>query len=216
MQLLVYLCLIMLTASSALAGAWLREEGSAFTAAAITVFKEPDYGYDYTTSFYAEWGARKNLTVGLDFEEGADYFGHATVFARVPVADLGAKGRFAAEFGIGAHHQYHRAWALYKTTLSYGKGFQNGWVAVDAALEYRTHDALYRKLDLTAGLSSDRLINPLLQVETAYRTGDPLYWRVRPSIMIKRKDRPTTWVLGVERNDARSDAGIKLSIWADF
>ncbi|WP_237217996.1 hypothetical protein [Ruegeria lacuscaerulensis] len=216
----LYLLFIILLASPAWSGAWLRGKDSAFTAASVTVFKEPDQGYDYASALYAEWGARDNLTIGFDFEENRDLYGHATVFARIPVADLQQKGRFAAEFGVGVHHRYRGAWALYKATLSYGKGYStgwgNGWVALDASLEYRTHDALYRKLDLTTGLNSARLINPLLQVETAYRSGSSLFWRVRPSAMIRWQDSPTTWVLGLERKDARNDTGIKLAIWSEF
>lgn len=213
------LCALLFMASPAWPGAWLRAKDSAFTAASVTVFKD-DYGYDYKSALYAEWGYRENLTLGFDFEENRDVYGHATVFARVPVADLNNIGRFAAEFGVGVHHRHRDAWALYKATLSYGKGFQtgwgSGWVAIDTTLEYRTHDALFRKLDITTGLSAPRLVNPLLQIETSYRSGDPLYWRVRPSIMIRKQDKPTTWVLGLERKDARDDTGIKVAIWADF
>ncbi|WP_261307862.1 hypothetical protein [Ruegeria atlantica] len=71
-------------------------------------------------------------------------------------------------------------------------------------------------MDLTAGLSSPRLINPLLQIETAYQSDQPLHWRIKPSIMIRTKDSPTTWVLGLERNDARKNTGIRLAIWNTF
>ncbi|WP_171124605.1 hypothetical protein [Ruegeria sp. HKCCA4707] len=216
----VSLLLLMLSASPALPGPWLREKDSAFTAASVTAFKDGDYGYDYKSALYAEWGYKDNLTLGFDFEENRDLYGHATVFARLPLASLGEKGRFAAEFGVGVHHRHKGAWALYKATLSYGKGFQtgwgNGWVAVDTTLEYRTHNALIRKLDLTAGLKSRRWVDPLLQVETAYRSGDDLYWRVRPSVMVRNPDSPTTWVLGFERNDARDNTGIKVAIWGEF
>ncbi|WP_281995365.1 hypothetical protein [Ruegeria faecimaris] len=211
---------LLLMASPAWSGAWLREKDAAFTAASLTAFRLPEDGYDYKTSLYAEWGYSQNLTVGFDFEQNQDLYGHALIFARVPVADLGQWGRFAAEFGAGAYHKHERAWAQYKVTLSYGKGFQSalgsGWIAIDAAIENRTHDNIYRKLDLTTGLSSDRLINPLIQIETAYRSGHSIYWKARPSVMIRTKDSSTTWVLGVERNDARKNTGIKLALWNEF
>ncbi len=217
---IVCLLLLLTTASPALSGAWPRAKDAAFTAASATVFKEQHYGFDYKSSLYAEWGARDNLTVGFDFEENRDLYGHATVFARIPILDLRHRGRLAAELGIGTHHRHTGAWALYKATLSYGKGFQtgwgNGWIALDTTFEYRTHDALIRKLDLTAGLSSQRWVNPLLQVETAYRSGDPLFWKVRPSVMVRKPDSSTTWVLGLERDDARRKTGIKVAIWGEF
>ncbi len=216
----VLLLFLLLAAAPARPGAWLQEKDSAFTAASVAAFRNQDGSFDYKSSFYAEFGYRPNLTIGLDLEERQDLNGHALMFARIPVADFGQWGRFSAEFGAGAHHKQARAWALYKVTLSYGKGFQtgrgNGWLAIDAALENRTHDGVYRKLDFTAGLSSDRLLNPLIQVETAYRSGEPLYWKARPSVMIRAKDSAITWVLGLERNDARDDTGIKLAIWNRF
>jgi len=216
----VFLLFALLAATPVWPGAWLREKDSAFTAASVTAFKDPDGLYDYKSALYAEWGYKPNLTIGLDFEENRDLFGHALLFARVPVADFGNWGRFAAELGAGAHHRHRKAWALYKVGLSYGKGFRtgwgNGWLSVDAALEYRTHEAVYRKLDLTAGLSADRLLNPLLQIETAYTPDQPLFWRVRPSVMIRTRDSKATWVLGLERNYARKDTGIKIAIWNEF
>ncbi len=212
--------LLLLAASPVWPGAWLREKDQAFTAASVTAFEDPNGMYDYKTAVYAEFGYRPGLTIGLDIEENRDLYGHALLFARLPVADFGNRGRFAVEFGAGAHHRYRNAWALYKVTLSYGKGFQtgwgNGWVAVDTAVENRTHDAVFRKLDFTAGLSADRLLNPLIQVETAYTPDRPLFWKARPSIMIRPQDSRITWVLGLERNQARTDTGLKLALWSEF
>ncbi|WP_170762442.1 hypothetical protein [Ruegeria lacuscaerulensis] len=211
---------LLLAAAPAQSGAWLREKDAAFTAASVTAFKDSDGSYDYKSSLYAEWGLRSNLTVGFDFEENRDFYGHALLFARVPIADFDRRGRFAAELGAGAHHRHARAWALYKVTLSYGKGFQtgwgNGWLVIDAALENRTHDAVFRKLDVTAGLSAQRLVNPLIQIETAHTSNKSLFWRVRPSVMIKTRKSQTAWVLGLERTGARSDTGLIIAIWNEF
>ncbi len=218
-RILLFLFLMTL-AGPVFAGAWLREQNTGFVAAAITGFRTEDGSYEYKSSLYAEWGLRPGLTIGLDAEEHQHLYGHALIFARTPVADLGRKGRFAAEFGVGAHHRQKSAWALYKATVSYGNGFEsgwgNGWIAIDAALEYRTHDALFRKLDLTAGLSSQRWINPLLQLESTYTPGRPVYWSARPSVMIRRKGGSTTWVVGAERNAFQSNVGIKFALWRDF
>ncbi|MES0826356.1 hypothetical protein [Ruegeria sp. SCP11] len=220
MRRVVYLFLLLFAAPPAWPGAWLREQDKAFTAASVTAFKDPNDTYDYKTAFYAEFGYRPKLTIGLDIEENRDLYGHALLFARLPVSDFGNWGRLAAEFGAGAHHRQRDAWALYKLTLSYGKGFQsgwgNGWVAVDTAVEYRTHDAVFRKLDITAGLSADRLLNPLIQLETTYTPDKPLFWKARSSIMIRPRSSKTTWVLGIERNQARTDTGLKIALWTEF
>ncbi|KUJ78397.1 hypothetical protein AVO44_14705 [Ruegeria profundi] len=216
----VFLFLLLMAAAPAWSGAWLREKDAAFTAASVTAFKDPDGSFNYKTALYAEYGLRPKVTIGLDLEQNRDYFGHALVFARVPVADFDDWGRFAAEFGAGAHYRLFGSWAMYKLTLSYGKGFQtglgNGWFAVDAAWENRTHDAVFRKLDITTGLSGDRLLNPMMQIETSYTPESSLFWTVRPSVLIRGRDNGRTWVLGFERNKARNDTGVKFALWNTF
>jgi len=208
------------TAMPAWSGAWLRDKGTVFTSASVSIFKDPDHGSRLKSSLYAEWGARPNLTLGFDAEEHQDIYGHALVFARVPLANLGHRGLFAADLAVGLHHRQDRAWILYKGTLSYGKDFQStwgaGWIAIDAALEYRSHDALLRKLDLTAGMSADRLLNPLLQIETAYAKDHRFYWTVRPSLMIRAKGRKTRWIIGIERNETNSGIGGRFGLWSEF
>lgn len=202
------------------AGAWLREKGSVFTATSVTGFKEPDGDFKYKTSLYAEWGALPNLTIGLDAEEHQDLYGHALIFGRFPIADFGQAGRMAGEIGVGAHHRQLGAWAMYRATLSYGKnietGLGNGWLAVDTALEYRTHEALIRKLDITAGLSSGRRLDPLLQIETSYVPDQPFYWSARPSVIYRPKKGRTSWIFGVERNSFRDSTGYKIALWLSY
>lgn len=220
MKLVVFLFLTQLICGPAMSGAWLREQGTAFAAASVTVFSDEMGGYEYKTGLYAEWGFRPRLTLGLDAEEHRDLYGHALVFARVPVADFGNPGRLAAEFGLGAYHNGIRAWALYKATLSYGKGIEtglgNGWLAVDAALEYRSHDALIRKLDFTIGLNSGRRLDPLMQVETSYTPGRSVYWTARPSLIYRPKSGKITWIFGAERNSVRADTGVKFALWTTY
>ncbi|WP_170456386.1 hypothetical protein [Ruegeria arenilitoris] len=219
-RLIAFLCASLVFSTPALAGAWLREKGASFTSLALTAFCEPGKDIRFKSSLYGEWGMRPNLTLGLDAEEHQDLYGHAVVFARLPVAEFSNGGRLAAELGVGAHHRGTRAWAMYKATLSWGKGFQarygSGWMAADAALEYRSHDALIRKLDLTVGLSSHRRVNPLLQIETSYVPGRPLYWSARPSAMFRSESGPNTWIIGVERNAAQDRPGLRFALWREF
>ncbi len=207
---------LFLLCNPAWSGAWLREKGKTFTATSVSVFKDgPDY--DYKTSLYSEWGAREKLTVGLDVEGNRDLYGHALVFARVPLADIGQAGLFAAEFGASVHHRDTQTWPLFKTTLAYGKGFESrwgyGWLALDTALEYRKDEALIRKLDFTTGLSAERRLNPLMQIETSYVPGRSFYWSARPSLMYRTKSGKTTWIFGFERNAVQDDFGLKFALW---
>lgn len=209
-----------LSAAPAWPGAWLREKGSVFSSAAVTIFPSSNYGSVYKSSLYAEWGLRSDLTIGFDAEQHQNLRGHAFVFARLPIAKPGRRGRFAVDIAAGVHHVQTRTWALYKGSLSYGYGFQsgwgNGWIAVDAALEYRSNVALLRKLDLTVGLSAERLLNPLLQIETTYTSDRPFRWVVRPSVMIRPKGHKTAWIVGIEQNSSLDGVGGRFGFWSEF
>ncbi|MEX0318727.1 MAG: hypothetical protein AB3N21_12285 [Ruegeria sp.] len=217
---LLAIILALMATGPACAGAWLREKGTGFVAATTTVHRLEKYAYEYKSSLYLEWGAFERVTLGLDVNEHQGLSGHALLFARLPIHDFGKAGRFAAELGAGAYH-WQTTWApMYKATLSYGKGLNtgwgNGWIAVDTALEYRTDQPLIRKLDLTTGLSSGRLLDPLLQVETTYIPGKPFYWSVTPSLIYRPKLLKSTWVLGIEQNALKSQPGLKVALWRDF
>ncbi len=219
-RILIILTLILSTPAPSFAGAWLREKGKAFTALSVTAYKDEDGFYDSKTSIYAEYALRPGITIGLDAEENQNYYGHALIFARLPIADFDHSGRFAAELGVGVHHRHLRSWALYKATLSYGKGFHsrwgNGWVALDAIVEHRTHEATIHKLDFTAGLNSNRWLDPLLQIETSHASGSSPYWSIRPAVLIRPRKRQDVWLLGVERNSYRNRLGIKFALWREF
>lgn len=207
-------------AQPALAGAWLRQKGQAFAAFSVTAHKTDEGAPGYESSLYAEWGLLDWMTVGLDANENQAFHGHALLFARVPLAEFDRAGRVSAELGLGAHHRQTDWRAMYKTTLSYGNSFPthwgHAWLSVDAALEFRTGAERVRKLDLTAGMSSDRRFDPLLQIETYRLSGQPTHWTVTPSLMIRSPGIKSTWVLGVQKSSFARRPGLKLALWRDF
>lgn len=202
------------------AGAWLREPGTTFAALTLTLYKS-ELVRPLQTTFYAETGVRNWLTLGLDIHSRPYELGHALAFARLPLLTTDRFGRFALELGAGTHHRFEQTNGIYRATLSYGLGFDTrigpGWLAVDLAQEHRSGpDLTISKLDLTTGLSSDRLLNPLLQIESSYsQTGD-LYWSAAPSLILRGKN-GTRWQLGIERRSAFPRAtGVKLGLWRTF
>lgn len=210
----------MIIAAPAQAGAWLRDPGKFFFSASATGYRT-DSLRDYKLAAYGEWGVSEKLTLGLDLNEYGAVNGHAMIFVRLPLGQAGEFGRFAAELGLGKHQilgEWHR---MYKATVSYGRSFRsdlgNGWLAVDAAQERRFGlSKPFWKSDLTAGLSTDRTIDPLLQIETSYLSGTSLIWSVIPSIMIRARGN-TAWLIGVEKKSAFPDAfGLKLGFWRSF
>lgn len=212
--------IVLWVARPALAGAWLREQGQGFAAFSVTAHKTDEGGLEYKSSLYAEWGLLDWMTVGLDANENQALHGHALLFARVPLADLDRAGRVSAELGVGVHHRQIDWRMMYKSTLSYGNSFPvrwgHAWMAIDAALEFRTGQDRLQKLDLTAGLSSARRFDPLLQIETSRVPGQPIHWTVTPSLMIRSPGNRTTWLLGLHKRSRTRQLGLKLALWRDF
>ncbi len=202
------------------AGAWLREPGTTFAALTLTLYDSgPDRPLQNT--FYAETGVRNWLTLGLDIHSRPYELGHALAFARLPLLTTDKAGRVALELGAGSHHHFEQTNGIYRATLSYGLGFESGlgpgWIAIDLAREHRSGaDLTLTKLDLTTGLSADRLINPLLQIESSYTAEGDLYWNAAPSLVLRGK-KGTRWQLGIERRSAFPRAnGVKLGLWREF
>lgn len=107
---------------------------------------------------------------------------------------------------------------MYKTILSYGRGVKTkhgyGWLSVDAAIERRS-DAI-AKLDATLGLPKRKRFAPMVQVELAKATGQPLFWAVTPAIRYETQ-KFGTLVVGLEgRQSVRRSIGVKFALWRDF
>lgn len=214
----LWICLVV--AGQAAAGAWLRERGTGFTSATATLYRFNGF-VDYKTAVYGEWGVADRWTLGFDVNEQPGLAGHALLFLRYPLADLGPRGRFAVEAGVGGHH-WLGAWSpMTKLTLSYGKGLDSrwghGWFAADAGWERRFGTATeIFKLDFTAGLATPRRIDPMLQLETAYVSGLPVFWTLTPALLIDA-GKGGTWVVGLERkSDLPGTIGLKLGFWRSF
>ncbi len=214
--LLVCACL----APPALAGAWLREHGTAFTAIGATVRGNRETLPDLESKAYAEYGLTPRLTLGLDYNDIRGKSGHALLFLRFPLGRTDGRMRYGIELAAG-RHRHQRQWAsMYKIALAAGRGFKsrwgNGWMALDAAYERRAglSDPTF-KLDAVVGLSSGWRIRPLIKLETAQVSGRPLSWSFTPGLMFDI--RRNTWVLGLERRSAGIETiGITLGLWRSF
>lgn len=202
------------------AGAWLREKGGGFLSFSTTGYFT-DSGARQQNSVYLEYGLIENLTIGIDGHQNPYGYGHALAFIRLPIYHTPRQGRFSTELSLGAHHDLGRTSRMWKATLSYGYGYESrwgsGWLAIDAALEVRTSDnRRRRKLDITAGMNADRLLNPMLNIETARDRSGRQYWAITPAIIIRGKA-GTRWITGIEKRSAYPDAyGLKIAMWRDF
>jgi len=127
----------------------------------------------------------------------------------------------ATELALGGAH-YHNNWkTMHKLTLSYGRAFDSawgpGWLAIDGAYEKRgTSLEPILKLDATVGLSDDKHLRPMLQIETAKISGQPLFYTITPSLKIPLP-RNAQLLIGVQhRMTTQRSLGLKVAVWHRF
>ncbi|OED49034.1 hypothetical protein AB838_08720 [Rhodobacteraceae bacterium (ex Bugula neritina AB1)] len=208
-------CLAILLAPPAAGGAWLETPGHGF-ASASAIYRQTDSGAQQELRYYGAYGITPKLTLGVDLNQAGKLSGHALVFARLPLHE-GARYRLAAETAIGGN-KYHGQWLMMqRATLSYGRGFASGWLAIDAAYELR-NSGLDRawKLDATLGLNRPGKPAPMLQVETSKPEGGSFSYTLTPSLRVPLVS-GRELVMGLEhRNAAQSSLGLKLGLWQKF
>lgn len=221
----------LLLPASGLAGAWMREPGTGFSTISGTFRTEQETARDaailpsWDGKYYAEYGVKPWLTLGVDAYETGYTYGHVLIFGRVPLSPQKWRLKLAAEIGAGQYHDAAGSWfTMKKFTLSAGQGFEfnwsgTGWWAVDAILEQRPallNDTTY-KLEGTFGISPWERFNPMLKIETGHVPGDPLIWSITPFIRVPGKD-GRVWLAGVEHRSVAglSATGLKLETWWTF
>jgi len=204
----------------ALAGAWMRDQGSGFSSVSAT-FQHSTGGWSTDFGYYGEFGVSPFLTLGIDLNDNDNLAGHALVFARVPLEFLPSEHHLATELALGGAH-YQNVWkSMHKLTLSYGHAFDSiwgpGWLAIDSAYEKRAiNTGAILKLDATIGLSDNTHLRPMLQIETAKISGHQLFYTITPSLQFPLP-RDLKLLIGVEhRVTTRRSIGLKVGMWHRF
>ena len=218
---LVLTLLCHLCAAPALAGAWLREESTGFSATSFGV----GYFYDLTQDTYLEYGLRPELTLGADISTFRSRWGlqsgAATLFLRFPLGTPTDRGRWAYELGAGATWIGEEVAPHVKATLSWGRGItlgdRGGWLAVDASVRWDFGLGTSQvKLDGTAGLDFTGQTTGVLQAfVTQTQTGT--FTKIAPSIVFAPQGRKFRIQIGSEIPvSAPEDTMLKLGFWRSF
>ncbi|PCJ07476.1 MAG: hypothetical protein COB16_10800 [Rhodobacteraceae bacterium] len=212
--------LFVLDTAPAWSGAWLREQGSGFASATVTQ-RSSNGQWSSEFGYYADYGLTSNVTLGVDLNDNDTLSGHALVFVRLPVGQASRSYRLAVELTLGGSH-YLNSWVLMqKVTLSYGRAFDSiwgpGWLAIDGAYEMRgLKSEPILKLDATIGLSDGKHLRPILQIETAKISGQPLFYTITPSLQIPLT-RDTQLLIGAQhRVTTQRSLGLKVGVWHRF
>jgi len=210
-----WILLVILAASPAAAGPWLRAEGTTFSATTAEISSSDPFGLALYTSVYAEYGLTPRLTLG--FDGGSDTLGNGSglIFLRFPL-HVAEQSRMAAEIGLGARWSLTERTPLVRPGLSWGRGItlfgHSGWTTLDATLTIPGDGgAILPKLDATLGLNrSDRL--KLILGLTIERPGATL----SPSLAYRVWDK-THLTLGLKLRSGGSGAhGLTFGFWQDL
>lgn len=216
-RLILVLVLLPWLATAVQGGAWPRAKGEGFLAASVTVEGPDEFGlFHEDFSLFAEYGATKRLTFGVDLGGDSLRMSKAIAFLRRSLGPQSRETKLAVELGAG---QVEGETAL-RPVLSVGRGFalgkRPGWLNADGrAILFGGGDTAY-EADLTAGLSIGTRVKAIAQVQAGRPAQGRDYLRLAPSLVYET--RPGTHLeLGVtEPLSGGGERGIKLGLWRKF
>lgn len=219
---LLILCLVTaFLTGPALAGAWAREKGQLFIAAGGNFWLSdgaqlPVY---YDPTLYAEFGFTERITLGLDLHtaDRGQIFS-AFVFANAPIGPTDGPNRFSANLAYGFRTDAVRPdEVLMRGGLSWGRGLENGWLAVDATATVGTADRTWRpKVDATWGHNwSDRWTS-VLQLQTGQGFTNDYYAKISTGVIWSYSEDVRISLAWVQGLTGDKGAGMKLETWLTF
>ena len=221
-RLVLAICLWLATPQPGFAGAWLREEGTAFVSTGYTIFELADgQGRQEENTLFLEYGLRPRLTLGFSGSYNAASSGEGHVFLRFPIGTNTGPARTAVELGLGTKGDGVGYDPFLKTGVSWGRsltfGERGGWINIDAAALWGLDGADTRfKLDATLGRSLGDRVQIMGQAfaETG-DAGDSL--TLAPSVIIASKKGATRFVIGAEAKwGAGERTGLRFGLWQEF
>lgn len=213
--------LCLLWPAGAAANAWQREAGTGFASLATRMswpmpIEDTTQGNLMGTAF-VEYGLSERFSLGLDLSQSEGGDRKAVLFLQTPLLAGDGAHRVAVELGIGEVAEE----LVVRPGLSYGFGFSQGagggWLSIDAtaALSMQSDTRTYA-LDMTYGLSTERGMKYIFQVQSGKAGEAAAFARIAPSLVVPWGDSRNV-ELGVTygvRGD--TDLGVKLGLWQKF
>lgn len=203
------------------AGAWAREKGDMFIAAGGNFWLSDgsQLPVHYDPTLYAEYGLTDRVTIGLDLhtaDKGQIISGF--VFANVPLGPTDGRNKWAGNLAYGYRTDATRPdEVLLRGGLSWGRGLEDGWLAVDASVTFGTADASWRpKLDATWGHNWDDRWTTTFQLQTGQGFTNDYYAKVSPTIVWTMREDIRLSLGYVQALTGDRGAGLKLETWLSF
>lgn len=221
MRQILTILLLLCCAPQAQAGAWSRTDGELFIAAGGNVLLSDgaQLPVHYDPTVYAEYGLTDRVTLGLDlYTADKGRIVQAFGFAGVPIGDTSGTYHTAVSLGYGARRNPDTTTeALMRLGLSFGRGLDHGWLAVDASATYGTADTVWRpKADFTWGRAWSDRWTTTLQLQTGQGYYDDYYAKVSPTVILTVTDRFRINLGAVKAMTGDGGSALKLETWITF
>lgn len=214
------LCLC-LVAKTVHAGAWGREPGQIFLSFGANAWASDwdDNSDYYDTTLFGEYGLTDRVTIGFDyFTSDQDDAQTAMVFAQLPLGDVTGQSRYAVRLGFGLRDapgedpDY-----LMRGGVSWGRGLNQGWLAIDASATVAQSDHVYRpKADFTWGHNLTDDWATMLQLQTGEGTDGAPFARISPAIIYSVTETARVTLGLVQPLNGSGEASIRVGIWASY
>ncbi|KPP89594.1 MAG: hypothetical protein HLUCCA08_09825 [Rhodobacteraceae bacterium HLUCCA08] len=208
-------------ASAGPAGPWLRDDGAVFVSFGqnLALSEGARLPVHYDPFLYAEWGMTERLTLSLNLYSGDAGNEHAAeFFAIAPLALPGDRGVASLSFGaalreIDGTGQQH----LVGGGLAWGKGFDQGWIAIEARLMSRLDAPRTEgKLDLTAGRHFNDGWSGMVQLQAGTGHAGDAYAKIAPTAIWHATERFDMTFGLVQGLTGDKGTGLTLGGWLRF
>ncbi len=202
-------------------GAWAREKGQLFFAYATNLWISDgaDTGLYYDPTIYAEFGLTDRVTVGVDyFSTARDTIHTGLIFAQFPLGDTTGSDRFAASFALGVQTDFALELDyLQRGGLSWGRGLDSGWLALDVSATYSRNDQLYRpKADFTWGHNLSDNWTTMFQLQSGKTMDDDRFIKLSPAIIYGFNENLRISISATKPLKGNAESSIRLGIWQTF
>ena len=170
------------------AGAWPREQGTAFVALSETITINSVGISRSFLSLYAEYGLSPQLTLGFDgFRGGQEESSETFLFLSFPLFTANKKNRFAFTAGLGQHANLTGTPApALRVGLNWGRNIGSNWLALNNFVTFRkTTDDPLLKLDATWGYHYSNNIDLMLNLRAETYDGATGKFELAPGLTWK-------------------------------
>ncbi len=221
MRVLLLALTIIAMGGTAHGGAWAREKGQVFIASAANLWVSDmtDTGLYYDPTLYVEYGLTDRITIGADYYSTArDTLHTGLIFAQFPLGDTTGSDRFAAHIALGARTDFVLELDyLQRGGLSWGRGLEKGWLALDLSATYSRNDEVYRpKADFTWGHNLTDNWTAMFQLQSGETMEDERFVKISPAIIYGVNDNLRISVAAIKPVKGDAQSSIRLSLWQSF